>query len=74
LSDGGGYDVLIGNSQGVVISQSAALTVQPVGTGPGSSPTATPELGSGELLVTGFLPLGLALVIRRRRGARGKEH
>lgn len=32
--------------------------------------TATPELGSGELLATGLLPLGLALLMHRRR-ARG---
>ncbi len=32
--------------------------------------TATPELGSGELLVTGLLPLGLALLARKRRARR----
>jgi len=33
---------------------------------PGTETSATPELGSGELLATGLLPLGLALVLRRR--------
>ncbi|MDQ2829782.1 MAG: hypothetical protein M3Y74_12125 [Chloroflexota bacterium] len=43
-------------------------------TGPVTPPvppaTATPELGSGELLVTGLLPLGLALLARKRRARR----
>jgi len=32
--------------------------------------TATPELGSGELLATGLLPLGLAVLVRKRRARR----
>jgi len=39
--------------------------------GPGG-PAATPELGSGELLVTGLLPLGLALLVRRQRARRAR--
>ena len=41
-----------------------------VGSPPNPGPTATPELGSGELLATGLLPLGLALLVRRRRTRR----
>jgi len=37
--------------------------------GPGNG-AATPELGSGELLATGLLPLGAALLYRRRRARR----
>lgn len=33
-------------------------------------PSATPELGSGELLATGLVPLALALLYRRRRARR----
>jgi len=40
--------------------------------GAGAS-TATPELGSGELLGTGLLPLGLALLVRRRRARRAPQ-
>lgn len=36
-------------------------------TGASCGGTATPELGSGELLLTGLLPLGLVLLVRRRR-------
>lgn len=36
----------------------------------GSGGAATPELGSGELLATGLVPLGLALLLRRRRARR----
>ncbi len=43
-------------------------------TGPVTPPvppaTATPELGSGDLLATGLLPLGLALLARKRRARR----
>ena len=38
--------------------------------GPPGNSAATPEIGSGELLATGLLPLGLALVVRRRRARR----
>ena len=31
------------------------------------SSTATPELGSSELVATGLVPLGLAILYRRRR-------
>jgi len=37
----------------------------PIGSG-----SATPELGSGELLATGLLPLGAVLLYRRRRARR----
>ncbi len=35
--------------------------------------TATPELGSGELLATGLLPLGAVLLYRRRRTRRATQ-
>ncbi len=41
----------------------------PAGSGGGGG-AATPELGSGELLGAGLLPLGLALLYRRRRARR----
>jgi len=34
---------------------------------------ATPELGSGELLATGLLPLGLVVLARRRRARRARQ-
>jgi len=34
---------------------------------------ATPELGSGELLVSGLLPLGAVLLYRRRRTRRATQ-
>ena len=34
---------------------------------------ATPELGSGELLATGLLPLGLVVLARRRRARRSRQ-
>jgi len=37
--------------------------------GGGPGPTPTPELGSGELLATGLLPIAGILLYRRRRGA-----
>lgn len=42
-------------------------------TGPGPGPSATPELGSGELLATGLLPLGLVILVRRRRARRAVQ-
>jgi len=42
--------------------------VIPSSGGPGGAPT--PELGSGELLLTALLPLGLALALKRRRSRR----
>lgn len=35
-----------------------------------TSPNATPELGSGELLATGLLPIGAILLYRRRRSSK----
>ncbi len=37
------------------------------------APAATPELGSGELLATGILPLGGVLLYRRRRARRATQ-
>jgi len=42
---------------------------EPMSGGPGGA--ATPELGSGELLATGLLSIGAALLYRRRRAQRG---
>ena len=42
-----------------------------IGGSGGGDPTATPELGSGELLATGLLPIGAVLLYRRRRADRG---
>jgi len=39
---------------------------------PPPPPTATPELGSGELLVVGLGPIGVALYLRRRQRAGAK--
>ncbi len=47
-----------------------SLTDTPSSTGPGSGGAATPELGSGELLATGLLPIGAVLLYRRRRTRR----
>jgi len=41
--------------------------------GPGGASAATPELGSGELLATGLLPLGVVLLWCRRRRGRAKR-
>jgi len=38
--------------------------------GGGPPPSATPELGSGELLATGLLPIGAILLYRRRRSSK----
>jgi len=45
----------------------------PSGSSGGGPGAATPELGSGELLATGLLPLSLALILRRRRGHRNAK-
>ncbi len=42
-------------------------------TAPGCSTNATPELGSGELLATGLLPIGAVLLYRRRRARRAPQ-
>lgn len=42
----------------------------PCPTAPGCTTDATPELGSGELLATGLLPLGAVLLYRRRHSKR----
>ncbi len=47
---------------------SVTLTASVIGLGPGGG-AATPELGSGELLATGLLPLGIFLYRRRRQQA-----
>ncbi len=46
------------------------VTVQTCAVPPSHGGTDTPELGSGELLATGVLPLGLAFLVRRRRARR----
>jgi hypothetical protein len=43
---------------------------EPGGGSTSPSGTATPELGSGELMATGILPILGALLYRRRRGRR----
>lgn len=43
------------------------------GSGGGEPPTATPELPSGELLATGLLPIGGALLYRRRANRRAPK-
>jgi len=45
----------------------------PVSTTGQSDGSATPELGSGELLSLGLLPIGLALLYRRRRRRRTEQ-
>jgi len=57
------------DTEGNTSTGSFTVTVT-VGSPPNPDPTATPELGSGELLATGLLPLGLALLVRRRRTRR----
>jgi len=49
----------------------SAVFVDPSGAGP-PPPAATPELGSGALLVTGLGPIGLALYLRRRARRRAR--
>ena len=41
-------------------------------TPPPPLPTATPELGSGELLATGLLPIAGLLLYRRRKDAQAR--
>jgi len=44
-----------------------AVEAQPGEVAPTGPPAATPELGSGELVVTGVSALGLVIITRRRR-------
>jgi hypothetical protein len=46
---------------------SETMSIAPGSSAPPPGPAATPELGSGELVATGLIPLGLALCVRRRR-------
>ena len=69
----GMVDVATGSATATVV---ATLTTeveftnaQPTFPGGGGG-TATPELGSGELVATGILPLGAVLLYRRRRARR----
>jgi len=69
----GMVDVAMGSATAIVV---ATLTTeveftnaQPTSPGGGGG-TATPELGSGELVATGILPLGAVLLYRRRRARR----
>ena len=57
------------DTEGNTSTGSFTITVT-AGSPPDPGPTATPELGSGALLITGVLPLGLALLVRRRRTQR----
>jgi len=64
------YRAVFTNAASTATSNAATLTVTSSGGGGGGGGTNTPELGSGELLATGLLPLGLALLYRRRRARR----
>lgn len=64
------YRAVFTNAASTATSNAATLTVTSSGGGGGGGGTNTPELGSGELLATGLLPLSLALVYRRRRARR----
>jgi len=55
------------DAPGNVTLESATLQQASPSDSPPPPPADTPELGSGELLATGLLPLGLALLVRRRR-------
>jgi len=57
------------DSEGNMSMGSFAVTVT-AGAPPAPGPSATPELGSGEILATGLLPLGLLVLARRRRTRR----
>ena len=59
-------DGAVGCDIGAYQSSAAAQTVD---TTDGAPPTATPELGSGELLATGLVPLAATLLYRRRARA-----
>jgi len=65
-------------STGTAIPPTATSTVvPPTATSTPTAPppsTATPELGSGELLATSLVPLGLALLYRRRRARRPSKN
>ena len=72
----GTTDVATGSTTATVV---ATLTTeveftnaQPTSPGGGGG-TATPELGSGELVATGILPLGAVLLYRRRRARRATQ-
>jgi hypothetical protein len=73
-NNSGGID----NTGGSVTVLRSTIANNFAATGPVIPPappaTATPELGSGELLVTGLLPLGLVLLTRKRRARRMTQH
>lgn len=70
-----GRTLYVANDNGTTVS-AVRLTDDGCGKG-GGSPTpiasATPELSSADLFVTGLLPLGLALALRRRRARRAVQ-
>lgn len=71
----GTADVATGSATATVNADATRTTeveftnAQPTSPGGGGG-TATPELGSGELVATGILPLGAVLLYRRRRARR----
>jgi len=75
LAGTGTADVATGSATATVVADAALTTeveftnAQPTSPGGGGG-TATPELGSGELVATGILPLGAVLLYRRRRARR----
>jgi probable HAF family extracellular repeat protein len=87
LSRGSGWQLLTAdaiNNQGQIIGIGRlggvihAYLLTPLGlsctpVGCTQDVVATPELGSGELLATGLLPLGFVLVLRRRRARRATQ-
>jgi len=71
------YHLSVGSYKATLTSQDST-TVEPVtftivacNTPP--TPAPTPELGSGELLATGLLPIGAVLVYRRHRARRPEQ-
>jgi len=60
------------DTEGNTSTGSFTVTVT-VGSPPNPGPTTTPELGSGELLATGLLPIGAVLLYRRRRTRRATQ-
>ena len=58
---------LIGN---LAMDHTAGCGLTVTITSPKKPPVGTPELGSGELLATGLLPIGAILLYRRRRNRR----